>query len=159
MLPGDLQIFLEVCAFAFLEHVLAPQHLCIVDAEVEIFTSNAALGPDAIVEFAIGLRFHSESGTGLRAIVPRQGLITMTHTLPVARCLVDVVFAVANRCFEFRTTLKCRLARRQAFRSELALGRLPEALYHFPLVLDLFCWYQVHFAAANILGRGQGSRE
>ena len=115
MLPSNLQIFLEMRALAFLEHVLALQHLCIADAEVEIFTSNAALGPDAVVELAIGLRFGSESGTGLRAMVPCQGLIAMTHTLPVARCLVDVVFPVANRCFEFRTTFKCRLARRQAF--------------------------------------------
>ena len=83
----------------------------------------------------------------------------MVHTLPVAGCLVDVVFPRTNRRGELQTISKFRLLRRQVLWTERALGRLPEALYHLPLVLDIVFRYIAHLAIAQIRGRGQSGRE
>ena len=48
MMLGNLQVFLEMHAFAYLNHVLALQYLCIADAEVELLTCNVALRPHTV---------------------------------------------------------------------------------------------------------------
>ena len=81
-------------------------------------------------------------------MIPGKRNVIAIHALPIAVCLEHIVVVVLplNRRDELWAVPECWLIRHllKALRrsgEQLALGRLPEALYHLPLMVEILGLY------------------